>query len=535
MADAVVSAVINKAVDIGATKIMEESSRLYWLREDVEWLKRQMRHMQGYLENAEAKKVTNPNVVNLIKDIRDLVRDVEDILEIYLPRIESHTSNCLLKRISTCFVPYCWTSWMFSREIEKIKRRAKSIDEDRAYYDIKDISGADDVSNVDTRSTTLHVDDPIIVGFEQDIKALKSKLEEHPLVSVVGMAGLGKTTLAKKVFRDMKKHFDCSASVSVSQKPNIKDLVQGIANQVGLPKEKQEENMKIGSLSRLNYLEIYSKSQVEIPSSIRDLKNLLTLDLRGCRYTVKLPVGIWKMEQLRHLLLDDYEIDSSRMRLLCKYQKVQVLLPNLQTLSMIWHDLQPAWLLKLTNLRKLELRYVTPEIMDVLCGPEPISKKLEVLSLRYWGSSDCSMNGRVSLAKYERLMKLSIREVKMQQLPELPPSLIKLTLQSTKLIEDPMKILKNLPKLKILHLHEFSYSGNKMDCSGADSFPQLEILELWVLPLLKELIGGEQMGMPKLKQLLIRECPGLVRIPERLQQFPNYRFLSGVFYHQIWN
>ncbi|PIN08226.1 Apoptotic ATPase [Handroanthus impetiginosus] len=847
MADAVVSAVINKAVDIGANLILEEGHRLYWLQEDIGWLEREMRHMQGYLQNAESKKSTNPNVDNLIKDIRDLVHDAEDILDIYLPQIESHGSSGLLKGMSTCFLPYCWTSSLFSKEIEKIKMRLKDIDEKRKTYNVEDMSGTDDVSNVDPRTTKLHVDDPIIVGFEEDVEELKNKLKEHPFVSIVGMAGLGKTTLAKKVFKGIKDNFERCASVSVSQKPIIENLVKDIAQQVGLEKEKQEKNLEknlysflqgkryvvlfddiwdtkawdslktyfpigsesasriiitsrnngvgryiggqnslhqlhplddskswelfsklimrtnkkfdskledtggkivkkcggiplaivvivgmltergmsefdwnlilhsigenasddcsqilglsyrdlptflkpcflyfgnfpedyefsasevirlwmaekfiplvggdwepedvgadyisklearnlilvvkrghdgrvkkfcihdllhsfcvnkgreidflntddhlesssakrvrrlsvhyhsiaesekvisqmtklralfhfkfdkkieikcldnmlarfkllqvlklvafvfedvcipsqIRSLSRLNYLEIDSESQVKIPSSIRDLEKLQTLDLRGCQCGVKLPIGIWKMEQLRHLLLRYYVIDYSLMRLLCKYQQVQVLLPNLQTLSRIrCFDLKPTWLQKLTNLRKLELDDVTPEIMEVLCGAEPISKKLEVLSLRWWGS-DCSMNRRVSLAKYERLMKLTIIEVKMQQLPELPPSLIKLTLFATKLIEDPMKILKNLPKLKILNLYWNAFVGSKMDCSGAERFPQLEILQLCGLSELEELIEGEEMGMPKLKQLIIEYCPKLVRVPKRLQE-----------------
>jgi uridine kinase len=53
------------------------------------------------------------------------------------------------------------------------------------------------------------------------------------MVSIVGCAGLGKTTLAKQVYDKIKGEFECKAFVSVSQKPNIKELILNISNQVG--------------------------------------------------------------------------------------------------------------------------------------------------------------------------------------------------------------------------------------------------------------------------------------------------------------
>ncbi|PIN07614.1 hypothetical protein CDL12_19813 [Handroanthus impetiginosus] len=188
MADVVVSAVINKAIDMGANMIMEEGSRLDWL-DDIEWLKREMKHMQGYLENAEAKKFTNLNVTNLIKDIRDLVHDAEDILDIYC-----------------------------SYQVES--------------------DNMDDVSNADPRTTKLHVDDPIIVGFEQDVKELESKLKEHPFVSIV---------------------------VAVSQEPNITSLVRDVAKQMGVTQT--DENMEVNM-----YTFLQGKRYVVFLDDIWDIK-----------------------------------------------------------------------------------------------------------------------------------------------------------------------------------------------------------------------------------------------------------------------
>jgi disease resistance protein RPM1 len=43
------------------------------------------------------------------------------------------------------------------------------------------------------------------------------------VISVVGMGGIGKTTLTKKVYENesVKGHFDCHVSITVSQSYNM--------------------------------------------------------------------------------------------------------------------------------------------------------------------------------------------------------------------------------------------------------------------------------------------------------------------------
>ena len=53
------------------------------------------------------------------------------------------------------------------------------------------------------------------------------------MVSVVGMGGLGKTTLVKKVYdhQIVKGYFDCHAWIPVSQSYNMEDLLRSIIKQ----------------------------------------------------------------------------------------------------------------------------------------------------------------------------------------------------------------------------------------------------------------------------------------------------------------
>jgi CO dehydrogenase nickel-insertion accessory protein CooC1 len=44
-------------------------------------------------------------------------------------------------------------------------------------------------------------------------------------MAIVGRGGLGKTTLANEVYRDVRESFDCKAFIPVSQKPQTNDRV----------------------------------------------------------------------------------------------------------------------------------------------------------------------------------------------------------------------------------------------------------------------------------------------------------------------
>ncbi|KAI8571034.1 hypothetical protein RHMOL_Rhmol01G0085500 [Rhododendron molle] len=56
MTDIALTSVIQKTTDILANLLVEEFTRLYWLREDIEWLQREMRWIQEFLKDADARE-----------------------------------------------------------------------------------------------------------------------------------------------------------------------------------------------------------------------------------------------------------------------------------------------------------------------------------------------------------------------------------------------------------------------------------------------------------------------------------------------
>jgi disease resistance protein RPM1 len=88
------------------------------------------------------------------------------------------------------------------------------------------------------RLGSLFVDEGEIVGFEKPKDEIVGWLidgeeRSRSVISVVGMGGLGKTTLAKNVYDDqrVKGYFDCRAFLVVSQSYSVEALVRNMMMQ----------------------------------------------------------------------------------------------------------------------------------------------------------------------------------------------------------------------------------------------------------------------------------------------------------------
>lgn len=106
---------------------------------------------------------------------------------------------------------------------------------------------------VPLKSNNAEIIDEVVVGFEHKVKHvqdwLTSRSEKLNIISIIGMPGLGKTTLAKTLYNDplIKRHFTMCAWCTVSQSYEHKRLLLDILNDVtGLDislcnREKEEE------------------------------------------------------------------------------------------------------------------------------------------------------------------------------------------------------------------------------------------------------------------------------------------------------
>lgn len=117
----------------------------------------------------------------------------------------------------------------------------------------------------------------------------------------------------------------------------------------------------------------------------------------------------------------------------------------------------------------------------------------------------------------------------MGKLQKLPDWILKLqhvsrlTLNFSKLIDDPLKYLKSLPNLVYLNLYQ-AYDGEQLHFEEG-SFQNLKMLDLGKLDGLKvvKIDGG---ALPLLEELFIGPSPLLKEVPSRIQLLRNLKVLK---------
>ncbi|CAL4985821.1 unnamed protein product [Urochloa decumbens] len=179
------------------------------------------------------------------REVRESSYDMEDVLDTFLVhvqqgRCDSKESSSLPKRLGDKMA----TLFTKSKARRKISIDAEDImshlDEVTARcrrYKVDDIvARPSTASAVDPRLTAMYNKVNSLVGIHESSADLISTLQlpspKMKIVSVVGVGGLGKTTLAKAVHDKVKGDFARWAFVPVGRNPDLTKVIQGILIQL---------------------------------------------------------------------------------------------------------------------------------------------------------------------------------------------------------------------------------------------------------------------------------------------------------------
>ncbi|XP_027368560.1 disease resistance protein RPM1-like [Abrus precatorius] len=228
MTDSVVEILLNELSRI----IKEEVNLQKGVKDEIKKLSDELATMKIFLRFAEVQKENDPMLKIWVEQVRNVAFEIEDVVDDYVLRIASEDDEAG-GACTTCFGSICsaFRKWKARHEIgselQRIRGRVnETADRPKRYgYDpsLYKNGSSSSTSEVDQfrRDVPALVDERQLVGIDAAKEEVEKFLNDGDpnlrVVSIFGMGGLGKTTLARQICRDMSSHFERCVFGIVSQ------------------------------------------------------------------------------------------------------------------------------------------------------------------------------------------------------------------------------------------------------------------------------------------------------------------------------
>ncbi|KAF7850855.1 hypothetical protein BT93_L4941 [Corymbia citriodora subsp. variegata] len=278
MAESLLSCIAEGVIGKIASLALQEAVAIYGVENQISELKETLTAIKAVLLDAEEQRAKNHRLQVWLDRLRDVLYDAEDVLDEF--ECEALRKQVISRyggvkeqvcRFFTFSNPLILRAKL-SDNIKEIRERLSRISVEKDQFGLNVRSADNDVAHDRSREMTYSfVDKSDVIGRDIDkqkiIKMLlqPANYKNLSVIPIVGIGGLGKTTLAKLIYNDniVKEQFNLRMWVFVPKDFNLMKTIEEIIKDVTGQ-----------SLSNLNIQQL----QTRLQDIIKDKKYLLVLD-----------------------------------------------------------------------------------------------------------------------------------------------------------------------------------------------------------------------------------------------------------------
>ncbi|XP_072955512.1 putative disease resistance protein RGA3 isoform X2 [Typha angustifolia] len=266
----VLEAFVSTCVNNLAALVEERVVLVLGVKDELKRLQRKMGKIKGVLEDAERKRIEDSTINIWLNELKDVMYDADDIIDL----CKYETSNLLEDHPSSSSnPPVCCLTSLFSCSstipvrheigcrIKSLNDRMEEIYKDKLMFTLEHVRSDDQhVVRATARMTSPLLDADVVgtkikTAADELVKRILSvKGKQHQVFAIAGMGGIGKTTLAQRVYNDpaIKNYFSVIAWTCVSKRYSeivlLKEIVRSCKGDYGRAETIAELQQVLGDL-----------------------------------------------------------------------------------------------------------------------------------------------------------------------------------------------------------------------------------------------------------------------------------------------
>ncbi|XP_050284598.1 putative disease resistance protein RGA4 [Quercus robur] len=249
MAEGALFDLAGKVINALGSLIVQEVKLASSVETEIEYLSNTVSTIHAVIRDAEKQSSHSHRIKNWLSKLKDVLHDADDLLDDFSTEVMRRRVMTKKVRLFSSSSNLLAFSPKMGHEIKAIRERLNAIAKDKDDFHFSQSLVEPQVMNRSRETYSFVLEDEVI-GRENDKKEIMERLfednvvENISIVPIVGIGGMGKTTLAQLVYNDdnVQKKFEIKLWVCISDIFDVKRIVKEILEL--LPERKHEESLE---------------------------------------------------------------------------------------------------------------------------------------------------------------------------------------------------------------------------------------------------------------------------------------------------